>query len=66
MDTEHSTSDGTVAFYLPATFQFSRAPGRIERFLARHLRSRDATLSGGGTASGPGFFLPATPAVRRR
>lgn len=29
-------------FYVPATFQFSTEPGRVERFLARVFRQRGA------------------------
>lgn len=66
MDTTHASSGGAVEFYLPGTFQFARSPGRIERFLARHLGSRESDPSATRSSDGPGFYLPATPALRPR
>ena len=51
----------TVEFYLPATFQFSREPGRIERFFARLIHQQGAMTEPAPTQSVlPGFYLPAT------
>lgn len=63
METIHTTSDAnrTVEFYLPGTFQFSREPGRIERFLGRILRNRDAAELPTVDAGGREFYLPGTP-----
>ena len=64
MSTNQSTSgsDGRE-FYAPATFQFTRTPGRIERTLARLFRQRGAmTGRPRPDAAGPWreFYAPAT------
>ena len=66
METKPSISNSTVEFYLPGTFQFAGSPGRIERFLTRHLRSHDADVPAVGSARTTAFYLPATPGVRAR
>jgi len=44
MNETQTTSDSTATreFYVPATFQFSTEPGRIERSLARLFTQRGA------------------------
>ena len=59
---EAAGSDATVTreFYVPATFQFSREPGRIERFVRGLLRNQDVPVE-----SGPeGIAVPGTAQAR--
>ncbi|MFB6192256.1 MAG: hypothetical protein ABEI11_02915 [Haloarculaceae archaeon] len=43
MKTDRTGSDGDGrTFYAPATYQFSTAPGRVERTFARLFRQRGA------------------------
>ena len=64
--TTHPTTEAgrTVEFYLPATFQFSPGPGRIERFLGRFLAGRDLGERPTAETESQGFYLPGTPSSR--
>lgn len=67
METNQSISDANraVEFYLPGTFQFARAPGRIERFLTRHFHGRDAAVATAVVASAPEHPLPEPTGIVR-
>lgn len=58
-----SSADDPVEFYLPATFQFGRGAGRVERFLRRAFGNRDEIDRPTVDSHGPEFYLPATPDV---
>lgn len=68
METTHSISDanGTVEFYLPGTFQFSKDPGRIERFVRRLLRDEGVPMPSTSGSDGHEFYLPGTHDFERR
>jgi len=61
---ENSTAVETREFYLPATFQFGKEPGRLERFLARAITLRGSIGRIEGEDYPARFYLPATPNVR--
>ena len=61
---DHSTAVETREFYLPATFQFAKEPGRLERFLARVFTLRGGEGRIAGEDYPARFYLPATPNVR--
>lgn len=50
----------STEFYLPATFQFGRGPGRIERFLRARLGSRDTGVRVVTSEDADRLSLPAT------
>ena len=68
MDTKHSSSDANrpIEFYLPGTFQFTAAPGRIERFLTRLMRERGTPVPTTTSSGSDGVTLPGSARLVRR
>lgn len=66
METTSSSSDGrsTRAFYLPAMGTLSSTPGRVVRFVSRHLDDHSVLVrSKRSPAPTRAFYLPATVGV---
>ena len=62
--TTFRSSNDPVEFYLPATFQFRHAPGRIERILGRVFGWHGADERSTVASTGDQFYLPGTPVFR--